>query len=127
MVSSFQPLAAIFAPLFNKPLTMMMKKAINTLLALAVVAVLLPGCGFSGMYGALYSDVTTPVEATANGVGSKVGTSEVTSILGLVATGDAGINEAAKNGGISKISHVDMHVMSILGLYAKYTVYVYGE
>ena len=105
----------------------MIKKAINTLLALAVVAVLLPGCGFAGMYGSIYTDVTTPVEATANGVGTKVGTSEVVGILGLVATGDAGINEAAKNGGISKISHVDRHVMSILGLYAKYTVYVYGE
>ncbi len=105
----------------------MIKKTLHTLLALAFVAFLLPGCGFSGMYGALYTDVTTPVEATSNGAGSKVGTSEVTSILGLVATGDAGINAAAKAGGITKISHVDMHTMSILGLYAKFTVYVYGE
>jgi hypothetical protein len=104
----------------------MMKKTLQTVLALGLVAMMLPGCGI-GLYGAFYTDVTTPVDATANGVGSKVGTAEATSILGLIATGDAGINQAAKNGGISKISHVDFHTMSILGLYGKYTVYVYGE
>lgn len=104
-----------------------MKKVFRNLLAIGVAALLLPGCGGIGLYGGLYTDVTTPVEATANSVGSKVGTTEAISVLGMVAIGDAGINTAAKNGGISKISHVDMQTYSILGLFGKYTIYVYGE
>jgi hypothetical protein len=104
-----------------------MKKIMHTLMALAVVAFLLPGCGFAGIYGSLYTDVKIPQGISSNTVGSKVGTSEAISVLGLVATGDASINQAAKNGGISKISHVDMQVYSILGLFGKYTTHVYGE
>ena len=104
----------------------MIKKVLHTVLALSVVAIMLPGCGV-GLYGSLYTDVTLPTGATANTAGSKVGTSEAIGVLGLVATGDAGINSAAKKGGITKISHVDAHIYSILGLFTKYTVYVYGE
>ena len=70
---------------------------------------------------------TFPPLATSNPVATKVGTAEVTSILGLVATGDASINTAAQSAGITRISHVDYEAKSILGVYAKYTVYVYGE
>ena len=44
-----------------------------------------------------------------------------------VATGDSSIKTAAANGGITKISHVDYHTTSVLGLYTKTTVTVYGE
>ena len=44
-----------------------------------------------------------------------------------VVTGDSSIKTAAANGGITKISHVDYHVMSVLGLYVETTVTVYGE
>ena len=104
-----------------------MKKFMHTLLALAVVAFLLPGCGFAGLYGGLYTDINLPLGISSNTVGSKVGTSEAIGVLGLVAIGDASINEAAKNGGVSKISHVDQQVYSILGLFGRYTTYVYGE
>ncbi len=77
--------------------------------------------------GFIYSDYKAPITATANPVASKVGTAEATSILGLVATGDASIDAAAKKAGISRISHVDFQTYSILGIFAKYTVYVYGE
>jgi hypothetical protein len=56
-----------------------------------------------------------------------MGTSVATSILGLIATGDASIEAAAKAGGISKIHHVDYQAMSILGLYSTFTTVVYGE
>jgi len=59
--------------------------------------------------------------------GSKVGTSEATSILGMVATGDASIEAAKNNGGITKVSHVDFNSDNILGVYGKYTTTVYGE
>ncbi len=50
-----------------------------------------------------------PFDAGASGkVGSKVGRSEMTSILFFPATGDAGLRKAAQNGGISKIGTVDI-------------------
>lgn len=100
------------------------------LLVIAAVAVLLSGCAAyttSPVIGFLYTDVQAPLAATSNTVATKVGTAEAKSILGIVATGDASINAAAQKAGIKKISHVDYHSKSILGIYATYTVYVYGE
>lgn len=93
----------------------------------AFAATLLASCATIGPYGSIYTDVTLPGNATANPVGTKVGTSKATSILGLIGTGNAGIDAAAKNGGISKISHVDVKVNSILGIYSTYVTYVYGN
>ncbi len=96
------------------------------LLSVMVVAV----CGCVGpsapMMGMIYTDVTGP-----GGVGdasgfSKVGQSEATGII-CVATGDASIEAAMKDGGITKVHHVDVKYMSILGLYGKATTTVYGE
>jgi hypothetical protein len=70
-----------------------------------------------------------PVAATSNPVGSKCGVATETKILGIYPfEGDHGINKAAKEGGIRKISHVDVETYSILGLlYTKTTTKVYGE
>ncbi len=98
-------------------------------LIFAVVAFVLSSCAVasSPVIGVLYTDVKAPIVATANPAGKKVGTAEATSILGVVATGDASIDAAAKQAGISRISHVDYKVTSILGIFAKFTVFVYGE
>jgi len=40
---------------------------------------------------------------------------------------DSGIQQAAKNGGITKISTVDFKVTDILGLYQTYTCTITGE
>lgn len=82
---------------------------------------------FSSCLGAIYVDATDPVTATANPVGKKVGTSSSTNVLNIVYTGDGGINRAAKDGGIKKISHVDQEKTSILGLFTTYKTIVYGE
>jgi len=82
---------------------------------------------FTSCLGAAYVDATGPVAATANPVGKKVGTSSSTNVLGIVYTGDGGINKAAKDGGIKKISHVDQEQTSILGLFTTYKTIVYGE
>ena len=58
---------------------------------------------------------------------SKKGESSATSILGLVATGDASIQEAAANGGLRKIHHVDHQMTNFLGIFATYKTIVYGE
>ncbi len=97
---------------------------------LVAVAFLLSSCGAyvaSPVTGFIYTDLKAPLMATSNPVASKVGTAEATSILGIVATGDASIEAAAKKAGITRISHVDYEASSVLGVFAKFTVYVYGE
>ena len=106
-----------------------MKKLLVTF-SIVVTAFLFTGCAAyvqTPALGALYTDVEAPITATSNEVGSKVGRAEASSILGIVATGDASIQEAAQNANISKISHVDYHSTNILGIYATYEVIVYGE
>lgn len=82
---------------------------------------------FTSCLGAAYVDVIGPVAATSNPIGKKVGTSSSTNVLGIVYTGDGGINKAAKDGGIKKISHVDQEQKSILGFFTTYKTIVYGE
>ena len=77
--------------------------------------------------GALYTGVSEGQIATGQTCGSKVGTSSAIGVLGLVAVGDASIQTAAHSAGISKISHVDVKKMSVLGLFAQYQTVVYGE
>ncbi len=99
--------------------------------SLVAVAALVAGCvgpmgPVGGVGGSIYTDVSGPVLATSHSSFSKVGEASSQGILG-VATGDSSIRTAAANAGITKIQHVDYHVMSILGVYAKTTVTVYGE
>ena len=70
-----------------------------------------------------------PMAATSNNVGAKCGTATETRILGLFPfKGDHGIDAAAKNGCVKKISHVDVEKFNIFGyLYTKTTTRVYGE
>ena len=77
--------------------------------------------------GALYTGVTTSEIATSNEVGTKVGTSKAFNILGLVSVGEAGIQDAAKDAGITKISHVDYKTTGVLGLFTITKTIVYGE
>ena len=95
------------------------------------LAMLLTGCvapmgTVGGAYGYVYTDVSGPVLATSNSGASKTGQATSKGII-CVATGDSSIKAAAANGGITKISHVDYHVTSVLGLYVETTVTVYGE
>lgn len=72
--------------------------------------------------------LTLPVAATGNAVGSKVGTASATGYLTvLYFGGDASIRTAAKNGGISKISTVDLKRTSLLGIVETYECIVTGE
>lgn len=81
----------------------------------------------SPVNGAWYTDAHSSVGATSNQAGNRVGEACSTSILGLVATGDASIETARRNGGITMISSVDDHANSILGVYAKYCTVVRGR
>ena len=79
-----------------------------------------------GTVGEIYTDVSGPVSVTSNVGASKVGTATSKGVIGF-AWGDSSIKEAAANGGITKIQHVDYHVTSLLGIYSELTVTVYGE
>ena len=106
----------------------MKKKLISV--ACAACALLFTSCAMNNQavqVGYVYQSQKSPGMVTSNTLGSKVGTAEATSISGIVSTGDASINAAAKAGGIKKVSHVDYETSNILGIYAKHTTIVYGE
>lgn len=100
------------------------------ILATACVAMLLSSCAVVGTgagMGVLYTGVTEGAAVTSNNLGKKVGESSASNILGLVASGDASIDLAAKKAGIKKISHVDVKKTSVLGIFASYKTIVYGD
>lgn len=97
------------------------------ILTAAFAALLLAGCVKSPLVGGLYTDVKDGLAVTGNAGSSKVGTAEAKSYLGLVALGDASIQTAAREAGITRIHHVDYQAKSYVGLYTIYTVIVYGD
>ena len=81
--------------------------------------------------GLFYSNATYPVTATGAEVKDlsdlKKGEASASSVLYLVEVGDAGVDAAAKNGGITKISHIDVNELTVFIFFRKLTVTVYGE
>ena len=90
-------------------------------------ALALTSCGTVGLVGVVYTGYTEPAAVTSNELGTKVGQAKAVSVLGIAAAGDAGIEKASKKAGITKVSHVDKKVVSVLGLFTKVTYTVYGE
>jgi len=107
-----------------------MKKTLGLILVAAAFS-LTTGCAAamnrSPVTGLLFSDVKAGENISSNNGAAKTGEACATSILGLVATGDASIEAAAKNGGITKISYVDGYNNNILGVVAKYCTVAHGE
>lgn len=92
-----------------------MKKIVYSLFLAGVIA--LQSCS-----------LTLPVSATSNPLGSKVGKSTGTCYFYTLCFGaDASIQEAARNGGITKISTVDLQTNNILGIIVVYKCIVTGE
>lgn len=90
---------------------------LKTMLAILVTVTLMSGCA-----------LTLPVNATSNPVGTKVGTAKATGYLGvLFFDQDASIQRAAKNGGITRISTVDIKTSNVLGIIITYETTVTGE
>lgn len=103
-------------------------KKVFMFLGVVAIAVLMSSCAILPG-GMVYQDITVPHSVTANTISNdvKVGRSNYISVLGMVAVGDGGINAAAKNAGITKITHVDEEKTCILGVYTKSETIVYGE
>ena len=104
-----------------------MRRTIATFTAFAILLFVM-GCATPFPWGSLYTELKLPVAVTTNsGTPTKVGTSKCISVLTLIAIGDASIEAAKKDGGITKVHHVDWEVENILGIIGKYKVTVYGE
>ena len=101
----------------------------NIRAVIAAIAVATSGCAsvHSPVNGFYYVGVKGPGGATGEPRGMKRGEAKATSILGLFAFGDASIETAARNAGITKITHVDYESQQVLGLFASFTTVVYGE
>jgi len=102
-------------------------KLTASVMALAVLAV---GCCMpagSPIYAPIAIDLKGPMQVGDTATGSsKVGTATAEGII-LIGTGDASIATAARNGGISRIHHVDTETTNVLGIYCKQTTVVYGD
>lgn len=100
------------------------------ILAILGLAFMLTGTQANAM-GLFYTDATYPVTATGTKVQDlstlKKGTASTNNILYIVEVGDASIDTAAKNGGIKKISHIDIQEKSIFIFWRGVKVTVYGE
>lgn len=77
--------------------------------------------------GVIYHDVKYGVDATPLAEAPKTGEACVNSVLGLVASGDASIEQAKKNGDIKEVATVNAHSTSILFVYNKYCTIVTGK
>ena len=98
------------------------------LFGLFILAALFTGCATQIPYGMILIDNTLPLQVgDASAKCTKVGTATSQSYMAMIAVGDSSINTAAKNGGITKINHVDWKVKSMLGIIGEYTTPVYGE
>ncbi len=112
-----------------KRLILIVATACAVVVFMSGCAMVMPGTGGSA-FGGLYTQVDgmvqhgAPVGETAST--AKVGTATSTAII-CFATGDSSVKAAMENGGITKIHHIDYKVMSVMGVYAKYTTVVYGE
>jgi hypothetical protein len=94
-----------------------MLKKIKTLVLFVALVGIMSACS-----------LTLPVNATSNPVGSKVGSAKATGFLSILFFNqDASIQTAAKNGGITKISTVDIKQGNILNLIVTYETIVTGE
>jgi hypothetical protein len=92
------------------------------ILAGILTAVMLTGC--------VYTHVTMPLSTDLNRteLGNKRGEASMSSYFWLVAIGDAGAAAAAKQGGITVMTHMDREYKSVFyGIYTKTTTLVYGD
>ena len=108
---------------------MKFKAQVKMALLCIVGIFLLSGCQpvAAPVMGVLMLDTQYGDSATAGPAPTKQGKACAKSIMGLVATGDASIQAAKANGGISTISHVDHSANSILGIVAEWCTIVKGN
>lgn len=101
-------------------------KVIFSLLVIGIVLIV-TGCATAQPVGIIYSSTANGVSANNNTYSDKVGKSCATSILSIVAIGDANVNDAKGDGGITRVATVDNTAFNVLGVYGHYCTIVTGE
>ena len=118
-----------------------MKNMITCVSMVLLLTILMTGCagvtggvfgGGTPVSGWAYTGVTVPSQMLhapldQNASPIKHGSASALNVLGMIGTGDASIKSAMEDGNITKIHHVDHRITSVLGIFAKWTVIVYGE
>jgi len=113
-----------------------MKSLARKVLPLVAAAGICGGCALSNYRAPVVPPVASSFNYTAapmnlhlrkTRLGTKMGRSTASSILGLLSFGDATIAAAARAGGITTIHHADTELLNVLGIYARHTTIVYGE
>lgn len=105
-------------------------KRLFALTTAVVLALVVSGCAVTvgPVTGLMYTNAKYPWTATGSPKEpTRVGRATVRSFFGAVATGDASIQTAAQNGGITEIHHVDYEAQNVFGVVADFTVVVYGN
>lgn len=106
----------------------MFKKLIALLFA-AGLTLVSAGCSTTPTpKGLLFTSCRGPFYGAASGAKTvRVGEASSYSLFYLFAFGDASVQKAAREAGITRIHHVDYDDLSFLILFARYTTVVYGE
>ena len=105
-------------------------KRLIALVTVFVFASFVGGCAMTigPVTGVAYTNAKYPWMATGSPKEpTRVGRATVRSFFGGIATGDASIQTAAQNGGITEIHHVDYEAQNVFGVVADFTVVVYGN
>ena len=99
-----------------------MRKMVLLLVCVGLVSLLMSSC--------LYMKVQRPHDKDYDKteLGTKMGKSELKSLLWLFAWGDAGTKAAADEAGITVLRHADVeYFVLLMGLYGRITTVVYGD
>ena len=81
----------------------------------------------SPLMGLIYNETKYGDMATTATAAPKEGKACASTILGLVATGDASIQAAKTAGGITEVSYVDHSAKSVLGIVGEWCTIVKGK
>ena len=108
-----------------------MKRITGYIVVSLLAASLMTGCAANPFFGLAYTRVKAPtiaLTAKTDATGySKMGEASCTNFFGLVSTGDASMEAAMKQGGITRVHHADCRYKVVLGVYSRFTLVVYGE
>lgn len=97
-------------------------------LSVLALSFLLVGCAnVAPQGGMLFHDIKYGIDATSVDEAPKRGEACQSSVLFLVGSGDASVEAAKRNAGISKVATVDASSFSVLGFYNKYCTIVTGN
>lgn len=101
-------------------------------LSLAVIALAglsLSGCQIvaSPLAGVIFNETKYGDVATDASASTKEGKACATSILGMVATGDASIQAAKAAGGINAVASIDHSAKNIVGVFGEWCTIVRGN